>query len=465
MRLRDYPHAVRSRWRLAACGLVVGALAGLLAWWLVPARYSSETTLYVATRTSERPNDEAYDATLMAVEKVRTYRALVLGPEFVSQVAVDAGVRPDDVRRGLVASVPPGTPIISVTATAGSSATATAITRAVADRFRLLVGDLEPVGTPIVGQVVQPPTERAAPVSAGPGMHLAGGLAAGALLGLLAAVSAHAQDRTVRGAVACSRAAGVPVLGSVPSDPAIRRLPLSLHVEDDSPRSEAYRQVRTNLDFVTVGVAPQVVVVAGAAPTEGRSTVVVELATALAEAGRRVVVVDTDLRGHGAGILLGLETSVGLSGVLSRQVSLEDAVQPWGRGRFDVVTAGRLPPNPTEFLDSSAFAEVLSTLRLRYDVVLLDSPPCRTSADAGLLCARADAVVLVVHHAQSDVEEVEAGADDLRATGTPLIGVVLVGVPRRRDRHTTRWRPSAASRARPNLVATAGARSRAGASS
>lgn len=431
MRLRDYPTALRERWRIVAAGVLVGLLLGLAALWVTPPHYSSETTLYVATRSAEATTTQQYDATLLAYEKVRTYRAFLRSPMFIEAVAAEAGVDADAVRNGFIASVPPGTPIITVTTTGDSPDQATAIARGIGKQFLDLVVTLDPAGAPMVPQVIQPATYNPEPVSGGTLAYLTLGAGAGLLLGACLVVAAHVNDRSIRGPRALGDVAVAPVLGVIPADRSVRRLPLSLHADEDGPRAEAYRQVRTSLAFVTADPDPRTILIAGASPGEGRSTVVVELAIALGDVGRTVVVVDTDLRSGGAGTVLGLETTLGLSGVLSGQVTLDEVLQPWGRGRFDVVTSGRLPPHPTDLLGSPAFDRTLSELRTRYDVVLLDAPPAGSVADAGVLAARSDAVVLVARYGRTATDQLQAAVAAISASGTPVIGAVLVGMPRR----------------------------------
>ncbi len=131
-------------------------------------------------------------------------------------------------------------------------------------------------------------------------------------------------------------------------------------------------------------------------PGEGKSTIAINLAVSLADAGARVILVDADLRRPSIAEYLGIEGGVGLTTVLIGRAEVEDVVQPLGTTSLDLLPAGQIPPNPSELLGSTAMADLLERLSASYDMVLLDSPPLLPVTDAVVLSNLAGGALVVV---------------------------------------------------------------------
>ena len=169
-----------------------------------------------------------------------------------------------------------------------------------------------------------------------------------------------------------------------------------LRSEPHSASSEAVRRLRTNLQFIDVVNRPRSVVISSSIPDEGKSTIAINLAVALADTGARVILIDADLRQPSIAEYIGIEGSVGLTTVLIGRADVEDIVQPFGTSTLDVLPTGPIPPNPSELLGSPAMAGLLDRLTATYDMVLLDSPPLLPVTDAAVLSKLAGGVLLVV---------------------------------------------------------------------
>jgi capsular exopolysaccharide synthesis family protein len=239
----------------------------------------------------------------------------------------------------------------------------------------------------------------------------------------------NALDTSVKSPEQLREAAGAPNLGTIAHDPNVPKRPLTVHEDPQSPRSEAFRQLRTNLQFVDVDNPRKVIVVTSSLPAEGKTTTIVNLAIALASAGTRVVVVEADLRRPKVADLLGIERSVGLTSVLSGRVRVDQAVQLWAGGRFDVLASGPLPPNPSELLASQHMKAVLAELRERYDVVLIDTPPLLPVTDAAAVAPATDGAILVCRFKETTHDQVASAVEALHAVSAPLLGTVFTMVP------------------------------------
>jgi succinoglycan biosynthesis transport protein ExoP len=191
-----------------------------------------------------------------------------------------------------------------------------------------------------------------------------------------------------------------------------------------SPAGEAYRMLRTALLLSRAGAPPKTTLITSAAPSEGKTTISVNLAVALAGSGKRVLLIDADLRRPQCHELLGTENRFGLTEVLSGMGEFDDLIRPTGFPNLFLLSSGEIPPNPSELLGSDKMQEVLCLLGERYDHLLVDSPPVTVVTDAVVLSALVDGVVLVAHKRTSR-RQVNAALSHLRYARAKVFGVVL----------------------------------------
>ena len=199
-----------------------------------------------------------------------------------------------------------------------------------------------------------------------------------------------------------------------------------------TPWAEAFRVLRTNMQYVEVDQDQRVFVVSSSLPGEGKSTTAVNLAITLALAKQRVALVECDLRRPLIAKRLGLDDGVGTTSVLIGKVALRDALQPYGDTGLDVLACGPIPPNPSELLQSHAMEKLLGELREQYDIVILDAPPLLPVTDAALLAAQADGALLVVRHGKTTRDQLRHAVERIEAVDAKPIGVVINLAPARR---------------------------------
>jgi non-specific protein-tyrosine kinase len=234
-----------------------------------------------------------------------------------------------------------------------------------------------------------------------------------------------ARDRSVRSAKVLQELTDVPVLAEVAHD---RRVPTRPLLVDDpfaSPRAEAFRKLRTNLQFLNGARGRGVIVVTSARMGEGTSTTACNLAITLAEAGNRVLLVDANLRDPGVADYLGVDSVPGLVDVLAGRMVWPYARNPWNRGGFDVLPAGSVAHDHSQLLSSFGLADLLDDMRNHYHFIVVDTPALLPVSDAAAVAARADGVVLVVQHGQTSQEQVAAAVSALRSVSARLLGTVL----------------------------------------
>jgi capsular exopolysaccharide synthesis family protein len=191
-----------------------------------------------------------------------------------------------------------------------------------------------------------------------------------------------------------------------------------------STGAEAYRKLMTNLLF---SVSPELktLVITSAFPGEGKTTTACNLAITFAQQGRRVLLVDADLRRPYLHHMFGIECEPGLADILSARHRLSETLRPSGVERLSLLTAGKLPPNPLEFLGSKRMKSLLKYLAARYDTVIIDTPPVLAAADASLLGVDADGVVMIVRAGQTDRDPAQQAVRQLFSVGARVVGAVL----------------------------------------
>lgn len=193
-----------------------------------------------------------------------------------------------------------------------------------------------------------------------------------------------------------------------------------------SPISEAYRVLRTNLRFSGIENPGGVMLITSAGPGEGKSTTAANLAVSLAQVGKRVVLVDGDLRRPSMHRVFGLDNSHGLSDLFtSENVTLEEVMQPTSIELLRVITSGAIPPNPAEMLDSRLMTQILASLRQNTDMVIIDSPPTLPVADASIMGSRCSGALLVVDAGRTRTEVARRALATLERANVKVAGIVL----------------------------------------
>lgn len=442
MDLRTYLLALRKRWPLLLVASLLGALAGLGAYLITPPTYASQVQFYVGTPAVQGTSPQS--AGEYAQSRVASYLELLTSERMARRVlaTTELPLSPAEVSDRITPTTEINTVVITVTTEGESRQEALQIAQGLVTSFPDLVDELDNLGRDtrlVFINTISGPTVSSGPVSPSPVRYIAGGLLAGLLLGLAIAVLRELADNSVRSEEVAQGLVGAPVIGSIPFDSDTRRAPLIVGEEANSARAEAYRQVRTNLQFIEAARAGNVALLTSAAPGEGKTITAVNLALSFVESGDRVLLLEADLRRPQLARYLDLPGEVGLSNVLAGQADLEAVVQQWGEGGLHLLPAGSLPPNPSELLGSAQMHRLVEGAKQRFDRVILDTAPVLPVTD-GVVCASvADAVILVVQHGRTPRAEVARAVRALERVNAPVVGAVL-NMERERK---PRWRRSA----------------------
>ena len=274
--------------------------------------------------------------------------------------------------------------------------------------------------------LVEPATPNYTPIGPQTSTNVLLAGAIGALLAVGAILLLEYLDDTVKSGDEVAELTGLPFLGQIPRVREKVAEQLLTQREPRSAFSESFRTLRTNLQFSGFDRPLRTILVTSPQPTEGKSTVVANLGVVLAQAGRRVIVVDTDLRRPILHHIFGQNNDWGLTGALFGEGNrTDDGLLPTGVENLSFLPSGPLPPNPSEILGSQRMGDFLAHLQEQADVILLDSPPLLTMADASILAARVDGVILVADAGRTRREALKKAAEALRRIGAHVLGVAL----------------------------------------
>jgi succinoglycan biosynthesis transport protein ExoP len=463
--LRDFFRILRKSWIVVvALTLVGGGVALGYSLWQKPV-YSAATKVFVSTSTVSTVQDLAQGNTF-TVQRVKTYADLATTPIVLDPVIrqLSLNTTSELLSKDIKSSAPLDTSIIDISVSNTNPAAAARIANATARSLTSTVQDIETSNkldssSPVKLTLVQTAVVPTVPDSPKIPLNTALGLLIGLALGIGIALLADSLNVRVRSSRDVTELTELPILGGILLDPEADTRPLVVQAEPKSIRSEAYRALRTNLQFLSSGhpvantafassvssgatfgglsastnparaTSHRGIVFTSAIASEGKSTTVANLGIALAEAGLRVLVVDADLRRPRAAKVLGLVGAVGLSDVLIGRVEPTAALQQWGSKSLYVLPAGQVPPNPSELLGSAAMVALIDWLGVNFDVVLYDAPALLPVTDAAILAKIVDETIVVVGINRTTKSQLTATLVALENASVTPAGIVLTLLP------------------------------------
>ncbi|MGE6936360.1 CpsD/CapB family tyrosine-protein kinase [Peribacillus muralis] len=196
-------------------------------------------------------------------------------------------------------------------------------------------------------------------------------------------------------------------------------------LKSKSPVVEQYRTIRTNLQFSAVEKDIRSMIFTSANPGEGKSTTSINVAAVFAQQGKRILIIDADLRKPSVHMNLNIENFLGLTNIITKQNKLQEAIQSSIYPNLDVLTSGPIPPNPSELLGSNGMENVLEEAKMNYDLVILDTPPVNAVTDAQILANMTDGVVLVVSSGSTEIQQAKKAKELLHNANAKLLGAIL----------------------------------------
>jgi capsular exopolysaccharide synthesis family protein len=438
--LRDYVRVLRKGWATILAFVVIGIGIGVGLTLATTRVYEANVQMFafVPNAGSDANGANANQGNLYAESAVQTLTAAVNSPQVLKPVMTDLHLgsslaKQHELEASITADAPLNKTLINIHVTNTDPTLAATIANKVAEHFTAFAADLtsgklgnkktiEP-GNIVIVTPLHPAAIPSAPVKPNKILNIGLGLVVGLLIGVGVAVLREVLDNTVKGPHDFDEL-GVPVLGLVPYDKRTPRAPVAFRSDPHSGRSEAYRQVRTNMQFVDVDNPPKIIAVTSAVPGEGKTTTAINLAAALAEAGSRVCLVEADLRKPSVAEALGLVGDVGFTTVLIGKAPVQTVLQNAGRN-LAVLTSGPIPPNPSELLISQHARQLIANLADNVDFLVIDTPPLLPVSDGAELATIADATLLVHRAGRTTRDQAARSVEALAKVGKRPVGVIL----------------------------------------
>lgn len=436
--LADYLGHLRRWWWMLVIGLVVCGLVGWGASAVMTKEYTATSQLYVGTPSSGGSSD-AYNGAMLSQKQVGSYAEMATGRALGQRVVDDLNL---DKTAGEVASMISAgahkdTVILDLSVASDDARFSSDVANSAAAQLQAMVHDLNTQTSPN-GQsgapqlaVLNDAEVPDSPSSPNTMLNIILGLVLGLVIGAVAAVIRGLTDRRISGSDEVREIVDAPVVGTIGTTDALAEHHTIDFTAAPTPAAEQFRELRTNLRFLDVDNAPTVLAVTSGMPGEGKSTLAMNLALALADDGETVCLVDGDLRNPSIADYAGgnLQSAVGLSTALSGSAEVDDVIQLTAVDGLSVITSGPIPPNPAELLGSRRFGEVLATLAAHFDHVIIDASPTLPVTDGALVAASADGVILAVRHNRTTSDQLTATADGLDAVNARVLGAVVTLTP------------------------------------
>ncbi len=285
-------------------------------------------------------------------------------------------------------------------------------------------------------RIIEPALLPAAPIGSGKATTVLLGAAIGFFLSAGGAYIMEYLDDSLKTPKEISEATRLPVIGfiAVMAEDGGENRRIIVSEEPRSLVAEAFRALRTNLEFASVDNPLRTILVTSPSPSDGKTTIAVNLTAIMAQGGSRVVLIDADLRRPRVHRFLNLANNAGLCDLFTSQDGFQDAIYE-GKDSLQnlmVLCTGSLPPNPAELLGSAKMESILEQAKEQADVVVIDSPPFVVS-DAAILAAKVDGVIIVLQPNRTNAETMQAMVEQLNRANTRVVGIVLNRIPRKQE--------------------------------
>jgi len=428
MDLRTHVGAVHRYWKSSVVIVLLTLVAAAVLSFTTEPVYETKATFF-GSAPANGNNRSALEADEYAQRRMTSYVGFVESERIARLVQQESGVTltTAELDDEIEASVEPETVLLRIRVLDTSKARGMAIARALTDNLDKAVSDIETrsSGDGVELKVISGPTLSPDKVAPRNKLNLAIGLLIGLGLAVAQALVRNQLDRSYRSEDDVLADTGLPTLAGTGFSRGSKRSPIMSREDLSSPRAESLRRLRTNLSFVDAGGPPTVLVVASPEEGDGKSSTAANLAMTVAASDKRVLLVDADLRKPGLSQYLDLKAAQGLTDVLLGGAHLDQVTQPWGSENLMVLASGRAPQNPSELLGSDAMRLLMTQVRDRFDVVVLDTPALLPVTDAAVLAAQADATIILVRSGGTAPEELRHALDSLEQVRARVLGTVL----------------------------------------
>jgi len=443
MELYDY-------WRLIVRNLPILILTSIIGFsgavyvnYATTPTYSASADVFVTTPSVTLDVGSLATGSNFSEQRVVSYAQIISGPATLEPVIEKLGldVTPEELADDVHATAPNGTVLISISVDSLDPNKAAAIANAVAEQFEQTVQQLELTSATTATNIKVTPVRQAKPnyTPSAPkkSLNLALGLILGFALGAGIVLLLMFFDRTVKNE---EQLGEIPLVGTVRFDATARDKPLLSDLSKYSVRAEAFRQMRTNLRLADENSIIRSLAVTSALPNEGKTTTSLNLALSLSDSGKKVALIDSDLRRPQLNLFLelskeshGVADIIKSDALLAKFLAHPEKMMQKVNPNFFVLTSGQIPANAAELVGSASFKQVIDASSKHFDIVILDCPPTLPIADAAVTARFVDGVLLVVKAGKTSIKQFQGSVASLQNVDAHIIGCVLNMIPTNRS--------------------------------
>jgi non-specific protein-tyrosine kinase len=434
-------------WRLAVRHLpilllttILGVSGAIYLNYIAIPQYTASADVFVTTPSTALDIGALSTGSNFSEQRVISYAQIINGPSTLEPVIKRLGLdlTPQELAKQVHATAPNGTVLISIFVTDTDPVKAAAIANAVAEQFGLTVQTLEltdssSTATSIKVTPVRQANPNYVPSSPKKSLNLALGFILGFGIGAGIVILLLIFDRTVKNEDHLNK---LPLLGTIRFDATARDKPLLTDLSKYSARTEAFRQLRTNLQLSDSNSNLKVILITSALPNEGKTTTALNLAFSLSDSGQRVALLDADLRRPQLKLFLQMPDEImSISDILTSEKNMAAFVAKPNdlmhkiNPHLWVLTSGRIPPNAAELVGSENFRTIVYAMRKNFDILIIDCPPTLPIADAAVIAKVADGVLVVVKAGKTRINQFRGAIATLTNVDAPIIGCVLNMIP------------------------------------
>lgn len=450
-------------WLIIFITIIGGVIAFSYSKFVLPLKYSSHISMYVQSYTGISETANNYSNISNSKQLVNTYMEVLKDDAVMNAVGdelmdsfdndilknnfsiKDDKISPSAIRGTIVITSVTDTSALKVVATTKNAELSAAICNSLAKVAPSYLE--EAVG---VGQINTIDTAKVYNTPVSPSMKkntLIGAIAA-AMLTMLVIVLIDFFDNTVKDTTALSDRYKKAIIGEVQlfeQEKKKKNDNEDSHVkltDKDVPFAvvESYKSIRTNVSFALSTTDKKIFIVSSTNPGEGKSTTSANIAIALAQGGNKVLLIDADLRKCVQHKIFNLKNKKGLSSAISKMAGLEECINKNVMENLDVMTAGPIPPNPSELLASDNMTEILNKLNERYSTIIIDTPPVNVVTDSMELAKNVSGIIMIVRYGVTTNEDIEIAMSKIEFSKMNMLGFIMNGVKSKAGRYYSKYK-------------------------
>ena len=437
MDLKDYYRLILRNLKVVLVSTLLGILAAAGITYTQTPIYQADIQLFVSTPSSAVDIGALAQGSSFSQQRVISYAQIINGPGTLNPViqALHLSYPEQKLAKEVKATAPLNTVLIDVVVSDPNPQLAADIANAIGNQFSTTASNLESSGgnSTVKVSMVKNAIAPTKPSSPRKTLNLILGFLLGFAVGIAISILRQIFDNTIKNDLDLEE---LPLLAAIGFDEDAETKPLVTDLGRYAVRAEAFRSLRTNIQFLKTDKQIQIITISSSLRGEGKTTTSVNLAISMAQSGLKVLYIEGDLRRPRSSKYLKITPgTAGFTDILAGRVSpisqktISELTVTWGEDGLKFLPSGNIPPNPAELLNSDNLDKFFALLREMFDYVIIDSPPLLPVTDAAILAKKSDGVILVARAGQTKVGQFRGSKDSLNAVGATILGGVLNMIP------------------------------------